>query len=700
MNRRDAGNTTPSPIAERSTPAPPSQNDSTRVSESASRPASPPPARPATPPPSLPAPTLPELGLSLSILTSDLSPSHFSTPPTSGAFLAPHFLLLCHAQGLDVLPLVSPPSPQPYALVRRVSFKSVVVMEQRGVLVAIAGRRDGVRVYALEEVKKAIEWRIEVEVKRERDRMRRENSKKVTVRSLDALDLRDSSGEKSRKASLSTPYPGEQKGNILRKQSSHGPVHIAPSPAAPPVPLIPRAPVSGRKPRSASTPKPSTPGLVQPSGQPPPYANFEETVSPVPQPVIRNQPSAVSLRTRRSRNLSVSNVLNAPPVPPVPVPVLRTTRDGSTSRDEERKAEWAESSDDEAINIVAAGSSGSQALDERTSASLSANRTSAPMQPLIAQASSPTHTRNRSGTLRANRPSNLDLSIITSTPHVPAPEPSPTLISMRQALAHSPSAMHANESLPEANTPVPDEDDEDEADGQISLAQALMESRLPELPPPGTTQPQRPILLSNQPTGDHISSRPDTPDSTRSIPLPEQTSTSRRRRRRWSVLLTGGSPQDDAPPEPPQTAPASERSPHRFTRSYSFRSNRSQPGPLGAVSNFDPTPPSSFQPPSTHSLPAEDGTATPTTSRSSRFLPRILSNAFHGRRSDERPPLPGFVSDSDTVKVSPNTMTVQAPPPKLEYVKLPGTKNALLIKAVETAKKRCVSFRIACMQVI
>jgi hypothetical protein len=28
------------------------------------------------------------------------------------------------------------------------------------------------------------------------------------------------------------------------------------------------------------------------------------------------------------------------------------------------------------------------------------------------------------------------------------------------------------------------------------------------------------------------------------------------------------------------------------------------------------------------------------------------------------------------------------PPPKLEYVKLPGTKGALMVKAVETAKKR------------
>ena len=36
-------------------------------------------------------------------------------------------------------------------------------MEERGVLVAIAGRRVGVRVYALGEVRRAVEWRIDVE---------------------------------------------------------------------------------------------------------------------------------------------------------------------------------------------------------------------------------------------------------------------------------------------------------------------------------------------------------------------------------------------------------------------------------------------------------------------------------------------------------------------------------------------------------
>ena len=152
-----------------------------------SRASSPAPFRPVTPPPSLPPPTLQELGLCLTAITGVLTPSHFSTPPTSGTFLAPHFLLLCHTQGLDVLPLVSPPAPQPYALVRRVSFKNVVVMEERGVLVAIAGRRDGVRVYALEEVRKAVEWRIDVEVRRERERLRREEAKKGITGGVDKV---------------------------------------------------------------------------------------------------------------------------------------------------------------------------------------------------------------------------------------------------------------------------------------------------------------------------------------------------------------------------------------------------------------------------------------------------------------------------------------------------------------------------------
>ncbi|KAG8900389.1 hypothetical protein FRC01_010154, partial [Tulasnella sp. 417] len=44
---------------------------------------------------------------------------------------------------------------------------------------------------------------------------------------------------------------------------------------------------------------------------------------------------------------------------------------------------------------------------------------------------------------------------------------------------------------------------------------------------------------------------------------------------------------------------------------------------------------------------------------------------------------PGRVNDAATMHMT----IVQAPPPKLEYVKLPGTKGAITIKAVETAKK-------------
>lgn len=77
-------------------------------------------------------------------------------------------------------------------------------------------------------------------------------------------------------------------------------------------------------------------------------------------------------------------------------------------------------------------------------------------------------------------------------------------------------------------------------------------------------------------------------------------------------------------------------------------------------------------------------------SRSSRFIPRIISNAFGGRRSDERSPMPSSQrsSDADTRRTQGSTpVTPHAPPPKLEYVKLPGTKGALMVKAVETAKK-------------
>jgi len=97
--------------------------------------------------------------------------------PSNGVFLAPNCILLCNQHALDDLSLPLPGQPvqvpiKSYALIRRVSFKSCVVMEERGVLVAIAGRGDGVRVYALEEVRRAVEWRVDVEVRKEMDRWR------------------------------------------------------------------------------------------------------------------------------------------------------------------------------------------------------------------------------------------------------------------------------------------------------------------------------------------------------------------------------------------------------------------------------------------------------------------------------------------------------------------------------------------------
>ncbi|KAF9015311.1 hypothetical protein BDQ17DRAFT_1386072 [Cyathus striatus] len=668
---------------------PPSRTPS-HASEPPSRTASPPPTRSVTPPPSLPPPTLQELGLSLSVVTSDLSPSHFTTPPASGAFLAPHYLLLCHAQGLDVLPLVSPPAPQPYALVRRVSFKSVVVMEQRGVLVAIAGRRDGVRVYALEEVKKAIEWRIDVEVRRERDRARRENLKKITIRSLDGTDTRDSP-EKTRKASLSTPPPGEvgNHGQLLRKSSYNG---IPTPPSPPPVPMIPRSatPRAPKKPRIPSLQIPPS-QLSDPSGHPPPYISPVEAPQP---PDLLTQPSAISV-SARARGASINEVFTAPPV-------SRRNTEVAQVRVEDAKEEWAESSDDEAIDIVAAGSSGSQALDERTSATFSAGRqiSSNAVPSVLGQPiSSPP--RTSIGTSRRSRPSNLDLSLIGATPSAPPPEPSPapTLLTLRQALSHSPGSLTDTRAeggdTPDPDTPFGDvEEDDDDDDGRISLAQALLESRIPDLPPVGTRQPQQPILItSSHPVAapDDEPSSPRTSEGHRSLGRQPNVEQSTRRRRRWSVMI--GSPSDsthdhETTPRMPSTAPLmserdTDRPSSRLIRSHSFRSNHSS---ATYATESQPVSSGTAVPPLPQSTPSIMSTQS---SRSSRFISRIISNAFHSRRSEDRPQSANQRSlDTDHPKRSSATQPAPpAPPPKLEYVKLPGTKNALMVKAVETAKK-------------
>lgn len=684
-----------------SSPAP---GDSSSVP--VSRSSSPGPARPVTPPPSLPAPTLQELGLSLSVLTSDLSPSHFSTPPSSGAFLAPHYLLLCHAQGLDVLPLVSPPAPQPYALVRRVSFKSVVVMEQRGVLVAIAGRRDGVRVYALEEVKKAVEWRMEMEVRRERERTRRNEAKKNSTRGIGTSTISDSrdSSEKSifkllPPIATSLPLPNSNSNSSTGRNKSHR--KSVQSSSTPSVNASPRTPTV-KKPRLPPQTTPTPSSQVTTQDRPPPYSNPLDT----PRPQLRSSSSIVSLS--RPRGSSVSNVLAAASSAPA--------RRSDTNRHLDSKADdWIEgrgSSDDEAIDIVAAGASGSQALDERTSARQPAPspRGSEPAPITLGHSG-----RSQSHHPRRNRPANLDLSLArptNTTSAVPPPSPTPTLLSLRQALLqppiNSPSTMTSD-------TPEPDVDDEEEeapAREAVSLAQILLESRMPDLPPAGTRQPQRPIIIGEN-------SIPSTPRSPNLQDPPSQPSTvsrsDNRRRRRWSVLDGFFSAEPSTPQSssgaissnnmrlPPSTVPVTpDRRDCRaiqLTRSQSSRPSSSATHlPSSPITPLPPRPASAGV--RNNSLlsameapPVPAVTITPGTPTHSRFIPRIISNAFQSRRSeDQSQTLNTRTSDADIgKKIAGTPTTAHAPPPKLEYVKLPGTKSALMIKAVETAKKRCAS---------
>ncbi|KAI9512903.1 hypothetical protein F5148DRAFT_655385 [Russula earlei] len=630
--------------------------------------------RPSTPPPPLPSPSLTELGLSLSILTERLAPSHFSTPPTSGAFLAPHYLLLCHAQGLDVLPLVSPPAPVPYALIRRVSFKSVVVMEHRGVLVAISGRRDGVRVYALDEIKKAVEWRLDVEIRRAREKLRREEAKRPPPRDAIPSDIF----------------------SLEKTTISHSNLRRSPSAGA-----TFSSSRKGSQPKKAKTP-PQTP--IQPTCPPaaighlplgPPPAYRSGSASP-PRHLLR-QNSTPSVRATRGRSTSVNDVLRG-------TVSRRATEiiELDNNRVADAKDDWMEEShsDDEAINVVAAGATGSQALDERTSSMVAAESTASNASGLDGAASRnarplSTTTLTPARFRRASRQSDLDPS--DPRPSIP-PSPTPTLLTLRQALATSPATGASHGMISRGprltNSQIqdqdPDDDDENENRGSapinepISFAQALLESRLPELPPLGTRLPQQAILITqSQPVATGEEDVPSSPVSSNMPSNPTRTSNdtlaSRRRRRRWSVLdgiFTGPVGQLDGQtpttPSPRDSQDIRIQGGRPDQRSHS--SSRLSPAVTPAHSRsteltVDPSP--IFAP--SHS----------------RFFSRILSSAFSHRRSEDS-------VDSVQLRVENadgfgRKQQAHAPPPapapKLEYVKLPGTKGSIMIKAVETHKK-------------
>ncbi|KAI0825195.1 hypothetical protein BC628DRAFT_299967 [Trametes gibbosa] len=674
IHRRDhPSNPVPSPPAP-SSPSP--ANPSSRAS-------SPAPLRPSTPPPQLPPPTLEDLGLSITSLTAHISPAHFSSPPTSGAFLSPHYLLLCHSQGLDVLPLVSPPTSQPYALVRRAPFKSVVVMEHRGVLVAIAGRRDGVRVYALEEIRRMVEWRMDVETRRERERARREEIKRPAT----AITFMNNEGQDCRASTDKRPAAAiEPVMATSEKKARRSSVSVMP-------PGPPRSPV-------IRTPKPKTPTRQtpqpEPAGPPPAY-----TGSPP------RDPEATPIARTRSRATSVSEVLAGT----VSRRHTLTNITGETEHEEDSKGDWA-SSDDEAINVMAAPG-GSQLLDERTSALASAS-VSAPSSSRVDAARSQTAPSIGARSASRRRPANLDLGLTRSNTTA-------TALSINSSSPRNGVGALSPDANMDADADADAEEDEDGDPGpsspttptreRISLAEALFESRLPDIPPPGAQQPQEPILIDS---GSYAEGEgPSSPRTSESHSTHTRRSTgeqSNRRRRRWSVLggvfsATSGQSQSSIPSLPELTQSAlqqtsapvpemRERRPNTLSRSQSGRIQQS-----ASTATVTPSRSMTLRRPSTSPAPSHAATSQPTAdsltpplptpasagSSHSRFLPRILTNAL-ARRSDDAPPLPrtiGIGSDKTANAAPP----AHAPAPKLEYVKLPGTKGAVAVKAVETAKK-------------
>ena len=112
--------------------------------------------------------------------------------------------------------------------------------------------------------------------------------------------------------------------------------------------------------------------------------------------------------------------------------------------------------------------------------------------------------------------------------------------------------------------------------------------------------------------------------------------------------------------------------------------NRSRSGRFLASSSARSESPVIRPPTPTRSTPNLVQNLSVTTPSRYRFLPRVLTEAFSGRRGSAQSSL----SDVEKSKVMATPAQTHAQPPKLEYVKLPGTKGAVLIKAVETAKKR------------
>ncbi|GAA5913181.1 hypothetical protein JCM8208_001693 [Rhodotorula glutinis] len=121
-------------------------------------------------------PSLGSIGLSLVPLTQPLALSR-SGQPLCGAVLDGRFLLIGTTIGLDFLPLPLPGSlpmqhlgggkkrkdtRKPTSLIKRTRFKEIAVLSERSnILLAIAGRNDHIRVYALDGIRAMIEKKMQ-----------------------------------------------------------------------------------------------------------------------------------------------------------------------------------------------------------------------------------------------------------------------------------------------------------------------------------------------------------------------------------------------------------------------------------------------------------------------------------------------------------------------------------------------------------
>ncbi|KAH7102113.1 hypothetical protein BKA62DRAFT_618020 [Auriculariales sp. MPI-PUGE-AT-0066] len=699
--------------------------------------ASTPPPPPPPPPPALPPPTLAELGLTLSAMTTALSSGGGgSSAPASGTFVLPHFLLLCAPHGLDVLPLAGPGTGGLLALVRRVPFKSVVVMEERGVVVAIAGRRDTVRVYALEEVRRMIEWRV--------DGVARKSARSATSAKRSTFALGGSNSPvpplpssssavvavKTKK--LQTPLTAA---STTSTATSIGTPSAAAAAAGPPpsyaAALV--APMDGRSAGMRAAGAAAVNGLG--------HGQSASTSSVASVPVPSHVHAHAHAHPQRSATMGPAPLAALAAAAKVDTPVPKSpTDDGPIDTFEQKRAgDWMDDpgSDDEAL--VAVGPGGSAALDERTSAAAAAGRsgsggswavststgsiatlrqTAQPGSPTTvrapnaADAVAPPTSPTLSPGKRKTRPADLDLSTTPASPNaplsplVPLVAPAPTLLTLRQSLQQTLSQQRARPSAGRrssifgiqvaedgafASDAPSDVEELDDSNGDTDLdplpsarrMNGLQESRIPEAPPLGSrsgpTAPPVPTGSGLNPTATMIN--PFNSSAALSGLAPHPAVAPLSLGRRWSedrIATARSASASGVALSSSPTAMASTPPPGR--------SPSPLPGSPSRASNMQREPGQGHQhtpsaPPSLSSTPRH------------RFLPRIITAAF-GRSSSagvsEEVGGHGHGGEDGAAEREMRVAQVSVAsmgPPKMEFVKLPGTKGAMMVKAVETARK-------------